>query len=98
VIIQHFLAFADLFIGGGGTMNTEACYFGTPTISTRSFISHYDKFQIDNQLMFWVHSKAELLDTVNKIFGKRNNDRAREIFDSMSVEIDLIVEKMVNNV
>ncbi len=52
--IQHLLKYADLFIGGGGTLNTEACFLGTPTISTRSFICHYDKWQIDNELMVWV--------------------------------------------
>ncbi len=51
MVIQHLLAFADLFIGGGGTLNSEACFFGTPAISTRSFVSHYDKLLIDAELM-----------------------------------------------
>lgn len=63
--VQHLLKFADLFIGGGGTLNTEACFLGTPTISTRSFICHYDKWQIDNNLMVWVNNKKELLLHIN---------------------------------
>ena len=56
IILQHLLKDVDLFIGGGGTINTEACFLGTPTISTRSFISHNDKWQIDNNLMVWTLS------------------------------------------
>ena len=96
VVIQHLLAFADLFIGGGGTMNTESCYFGTPTISTRSFISHYDKFQIDTGLMIWVNSKEELLEAVRNLIGKRNNDKAMKVFGKMKVNIESIVNEILN--
>ena len=96
VIIQHLLAFADLFIGGGGTMNTEACYFGTPTISTRSFISHYDKFQIDNELMWWANSKEELLELCEILLGKRYNKRAKEIFNKMDLNIEEIINIILN--
>ncbi len=70
--VQHLLKFADLFIGGGGTLNTEACFLGTPTISTRSFICHYDKYQIDHKLMVWVQNKNELLDKAQKLLSKKN--------------------------
>lgn len=95
VIIQHILAYADLFIGGGGTMNTESCYFGVPTISTRSFISHYDKFQIDNDLMIWVNSKEELLKAVDKTIGKNNKEKAKKVFGKMKVDIKSIVDKIL---
>ncbi len=95
IIIQHLLAFADLFIGGGGTMNTESCYFGTPTISTRSFVCHYDKFQIDSGLMFWVNSKEELLNTVKKILGKRTDEKAKKIFNNMDMDINFIVDSIL---
>lgn len=78
VVIQHLLAYADLFIGGGGTLNTEACFFNTPTISTRSFICHYDKYQIDNDLMVWVNSKEELLLRVDEFINRKQ--RKRKIF------------------
>lgn len=67
--IQHLLACCDLFIGGGGTINTESCFLGTPTISTRSFISHYDKYQIDHGLMVWVETKEELLEQTLALLG-----------------------------
>ena len=95
VVIQHLLAFADLFIGGGGTLNTEACYFGTPTISTRSFISHYDKYQIDQGLMEWVSTKEELLITCKRMIAHRYDERAKEIFGAMELDIQGIVDAIL---
>ena len=95
-VIQHLLAYADLFIGGGGTLNTEACYFGTPTISTRSFISHYDKYQIDKGLMTWVNSKEELLFTCKELLGKRLDEKAKEVFGSMSLDIKEMVDRIIS--
>lgn len=92
VIIQHLLKACDLFIGGGGTINTEACYFGTPTISTRSFVSHYDKYQIDTDLMKWVTTKEELLASAEEMIGKRKDEKAKAVFSTMSVDIPLIVD------
>ena len=66
IYLQHLLKDVDLFIGGGGTINTEACFLGTQTISTRSFISHYDKWQIDEGLMVWTNEKEKLLLLVEK--------------------------------
>lgn len=95
-VIQHLLAYADLFIGGGGTLNTEACYFGTPTISTRSFISHYDKYQIDQGLMRWVSSKEELLLTCKELLGNRLDARAKEVFGGMSLDIKTMVDQIIS--
>ena len=96
IIIQHLLAYADLFIGGGGTMNTESCFFGTPTISTRSFISHYDKFQIDKGLMWWVNSKNELIESTKQLIGKRFDTKAKELFENMIINIDKIEDEILN--
>jgi len=95
VILQHLLAYADLFIGGGGTLNTEACYFNTPTISTRSFICHYDKYQIDHELMIWVDTKDELLQNVKRILNYSREDITKKnVFSSMNLNIS----KMVDNI
>lgn len=75
IIIQHILAFCDLFIGGGGTLNSESCYFGTPTISTRSFISHYDKFLIDEGLMINIQDKEQL---IKAIFDNMKKKKAKQ--------------------
>jgi len=96
IIIQHLLAHADLFIGGGGTMNSEACFLGTPTISTRSFISHYDKFQIDNGLMVWASSKEELLYWTEKLLGNRNDKKAENLMNNMKVEIEFFIKNILS--
>jgi len=93
VVIQHLLAFAVLFIGGGGTLNTEACFFNTPTISTRSFICHYDKYQIDNGLMYWVSTKEELLETVDTLLDQKREEKGNS-FSTMNLNIN----KMVDNI
>ncbi len=95
VVIQHLLAFADLFIGGGGTLNTEACFFNTPTISTRSFICHYDKYQIDNELMFWVDTKEELFKKVYFLLSLKNR-KEKNVFENMSIDLSIMVDNILN--
>ena len=93
MVIQHLLAFADLFIGGGGTLNSEACYFGTPTISTRSFISHYDKLLIDSGLMQKADTVEELCEISERIIGQRNDPS--ELFGTMSFDLDEIISEIL---
>lgn len=93
--IQHILAFCDLFIGGGGTLNSEACYFGTPTISTRSFISHYDKWLLDLGLMSKADSPDELVSRAKQILSKRNK-KALEIFGAMPFEVKRIAKRILS--
>lgn len=96
IIVQHLLAFADLFIGGGGTMNTEACLLGVPTISTRSFICHYDKFQIDSKLMVWVSNRDDLLAAVKTMFTHRIDDIAKQVTGRMELDIKHLVDEILN--
>ncbi len=91
--VQHLLKFADLFIGGGGTLNTESCFLGTPTISTRSFICHYDKYQIDNNLMVWVNSRDDVIEKAKEMIGSRLNI---DILKTMSVDIDSIIKEIIS--
>ena len=93
VEIQHLLYFCDLFIGGGGTINSEACFLGTPTISTRSFISHYDKYQIDNNLMVWVETKDELIEKAKLMIGMKVDTKPIE---QMSINLDAIIHEILS--
>lgn len=93
VKVQHLLKFANLFIGGGGTLNTEACFLGTPTISTRSFICHYDKWQIDNNLMVWVDDKEDLIEKA-KIMIETKLDN--NIVEQMNINIDKMVKSILS--
>ena len=95
IILQHLIKDADLFIGGGGTINTESCFLGTPTISTRSFISHYDKWQIDNNLMVWTNNKEDLLRYIKLIFEKQISPNTK-ILTNMKVNIDIIINNIIN--
>lgn len=90
--IQHLLKFADLFIGGGGTLNTEACFLGTPTISTRSFICHYDKWQIDNNLMEWVQGKEDLIIMVKKLISKKIDT---SVLNNMFIDKEKIAKEIL---
>jgi predicted glycosyltransferase len=42
--MQSLLAYADLFIGGGATMNIEAAWWGTWTMACRPIIASYDRW------------------------------------------------------
>ena len=95
IVLQHLLKDADLFIGGGGTINTEACFLGTPTISTRSFISHYDKWQIDNGLMIWVNDKQALMEHIS-YFYNNNIELNLDFLKALNISTEL--EKIVNEI
>ncbi|RXJ55375.1 DUF354 domain-containing protein [Candidatus Marinarcus aquaticus] len=95
IVIQHLLAYADLFIGGGGTLNTEACFFNTPTISTRSFICHYDKFQIDNGLMVWVNSKEDLLKSVYALLNSQKQQH-NNCLNTMQLHLNKLVDEILS--
>jgi predicted glycosyltransferase/mRNA-degrading endonuclease toxin of MazEF toxin-antitoxin module len=92
--LQHLLKDVDLFIGGGGTINTESCFLGTQTISTRSFISHYDKWQIDNNLMFWTNNKKELIALIKKAIEFKLKPNIK-ILETIEVDLELLVNNIV---
>jgi len=94
IILQHLLKDVDLFIGGGGTINTEACFLGTPTISTRSFISHYDKWQIDNNLMVWTNNQEELFKYIHLAYQKKLTPNIQQI-KNINININSIIEEII---
>ena len=93
--LQHLLKDVDLFIGGGGTINTESCFLGTPTISTRSFISHYDKWQIDNKLMVWSKNKREIIKYIKLAKDKKLKPNLKSL-KKMNVDINEIIKNLIN--
>ncbi|MBF0495584.1 MAG: DUF354 domain-containing protein [Deltaproteobacteria bacterium] len=93
-VVQHVLAFADLFVGGGGTMNSEACFFGTPTISTRSFICHYDKLLIDHGLMVRANTVDDLVALSIQLLGQRIDSKG--FFDAMELNLDHILNEIIS--
>jgi len=51
------MATADLFLGGGGTMNIESAYFGTPTLCCRPLSCVYEHWLLEHGL---AHKPAQL--------------------------------------
>jgi predicted glycosyltransferase len=51
------MASADLLLAGGGTMNIESAYFGTPTICCRPMTCLYEHWLLEHGL---AHRPAEL--------------------------------------
>jgi len=96
IFLQHLIKDVDLFIGGGGTINSESCFLGTQTISTRSFISHYDKWQIDNKLMYWCDNKEDLFKLIKKAINYELIPDLK-ILNAMNVDINYLVENILKD-
>lgn len=71
----EFYPFIDLLIGGGGTMNLEASYFGIPVISTRSLFLFHDIYLLENELMYHATTEDEALNLIEKNIGKFKNNK-----------------------
>lgn len=74
LFVEEFYPYIDMLIGGGGTMNLEACFLGIPTISTRSLWLYHDKYLIDNHLMKHCVSVDEVMQAFLE-FEKKNFKR-----------------------
>lgn len=75
---SDFYPFIDILIGGGGTMNLEACYLGIPTISTRSLFLFHDRYLLDNLLMRHCKNTPEVLQEVKDILGTKKPSPAQK--------------------
>ena len=74
---QEFYPHIDLLIGGGGTMNLEACYLGIPVISTRSLLLFHDCYLLENGLMRHCKNAQEVLKLTQEILHQ-NAPRNRQ--------------------
>jgi hypothetical protein len=79
VDVQSLLYYADLFIGGGGTMGEEASWWGTWNLSCRPFIATYDRWQIDNGLMWQPPTVRESVIMVLKLLKLRGKNPQRKL-------------------
>lgn len=91
---EEFYPFIDLFIGGGGTMNLEAVYFGIPTISTRSIWLYHDQYLIENGLMHWSNNIEDILELVPKIIGKKSDNHKYFIKEGGDESFNSIITKI----
>jgi predicted glycosyltransferase len=87
------LADADMFLGGGGTMNIEAAYFGTPTVCCRPMASLYETWLVGHGL---ARKPAELTPEAvgamaESLMGQRSNPSA---LTTMTFPIDTILTEI----
>lgn len=76
IIAPHDLyAQASLLLGGGGTMNLEACFLGIPTISTRSLLLYHDCYLLEHKLMHHAKSVEEVM---NAFYAYHDSGFARK--------------------
>lgn len=72
---EQFYPFIDLLVGGGGTMNLEAAFFGIPVVSLRSIHLFHDRYLMDNGMMFWTNDAAEAFTLIEQKAGKKSDNR-----------------------
>jgi len=90
--MQSLVAKADLLIGGGATLNIEAAYYGTPVIACRPITCRYEQFLLDRWLAVKAHTVDEVVSLAYELLGKRNDDKARQVFDKMKYPLDEIIK------
>lgn len=91
---EEFYPFIDMLIGGGGTMNLEASYYGLPVISTRSLLLYHDKYLIENDLMTHVTTLQEMMETIPKLLGRKQNNK--KFFCKNQCELNPIIDTIEN--
>lgn len=90
---QEFYPYIDLLIGGGGTMNLEACYLGIPTISTRSLFLFHDIYLLENKLMEHAKDGDELFIMAKKILASnQKNTKAKSLFEPSHADFTSILK------
>lgn len=96
---NQFYPFIDVLIGGGGTMNLEACYLGIPTISTRSLFLFHDKYLLDNDLMKHCKTPQEVCNEVKKLLDSKIQkdvlkSKAQKLFEPDNADFDGIFKEI----
>lgn len=89
---QSLLAVADLFIGGGGTCNIEAAYYGTPTVSVRPIETCYEKWLVEKGLSVKAETVHEAVSLAERLLGKRNDELAEQTFGQMEFPVKEVVD------
>jgi hypothetical protein len=95
VNLQNMLYFADLFIGGGGTINIESAYWGTWTMSCRPFSTTYDDWLNVTGNQYHVSSVSEGVETANMLLDKIDKNPESEAIQTMEFPVIDIVNRIV---
>lgn len=88
---EEFFPYIDVLLGGGGTMNLEACYLGIPVVSTRSLLLFHDRFVIEHGLMKHAKSADEVLIYIAKALSGASYTRADSLFAPNGADFSLVL-------
>jgi len=90
VDMQSLLDYATLFIGGGGTMNLEASYWGTWTISCRPFLTSYDEWLQNNRSQIHVDTVEDGVQVASEMLDRADKNPCSAIIRKMQFPLDNI--------
>lgn len=94
--IQSYVAHSDLLVGGGGTLNIEAGYYGVPTLYCRPKMATYEKWMIEKGLGIKIRTVEEGVKEASRILeeGITWKERARKVFRRQHFPMKKIIDIM----
>lgn len=95
VDLPSLLANSDLFIGGGGTIQIEAAYYGTWTITTRPFSTYYDTYMLTMELMSKATTVQDGVRLAKGFLEQPSKNVASEVLRKMKFPLREVVDKIV---
>ncbi len=95
--LQSLLALADVFIGGGGTINVEVAYYGTQVINCRTKRTRYLDFLVEKGLAYNAETVEEAVHLIGTSLHKgKNLEAVKEVFNPMVFPLKEIVDKILS--
>lgn len=95
--LQSLLALADVFIGGGGTINVEVAYYGTQVINCRTKRTRYLDFLVEKGLAYNAETIEEAVHLIGTLLRKgKNVEAVKEVFNPMVFPLKEIVNKILS--
>lgn len=76
---EDFYPHIDVLLGGGGSMNLEACFLGIPTISVRSLFLPHDLYLLEHNLMSHAKDSRRAFELCKVALDSKRRDN-RELF------------------
>lgn len=94
--IQSVIACSDLLIGGGGTMNLEASYYGVPALYCRPKMATYERWIIKKGLGIKIRAVEGGVREASRILddGITWKERAKKVFRKQYFPMEKIIKTM----
>lgn len=94
VNLSSLLSNADLFIGGGGTIQIESAYWGTWTITTRPFKTYYDDYLVNDGLMERVSTVEQGVVIAERLLSQKHKNQHAKQLRKMEFPIKEICDRI----